>query len=405
MTSPNSSPRTVAVCIDTRDGAGRKRLHGVAQYARAHGWRMMLVRRPDREAAQEVLRLRPHGIVAYVADRWLVAAARRLKIPLADTAHSEIEVPLMTTLDNDSVGRLAAEHLLSLGLAHFGYCGVRGRSASEERRACMASQLAVRSRSSGGRSDDDTGTPSSRVGRRAASPALKSFAQPIAEGESRIDPLVRWLQGLPKPIGILAFDDKLGERVLTACRWAGLSVPEQVAVLGIGDDELMCEVSWPSLSSISFPTSRLGYEAAEMLDLAMAGARIVQRVRKIEPTGVTVRASTDTLAVADPLIRAAVAYIREHAGEPIGVKHVTTALDVSRRTLDRRFVDLLGRTVHDELAAVRMQIARKLLSEGDRPIAQIAESCGYATAASFSRAFHQSLGCWPSDYRNQVRLV
>jgi len=142
-----------------------------------------------------------------------------------------------------------------------------------------------------------------------------------------------------------------------------------------------------------------------MLDLAMAGARSVKRVRKIEPTGVTVRASTDTLAVADPLIRAAVAYIREHAGEPIGVKHVTTALDVSRRTLDRRFVDLLGRTVHDELAAVRMQIARKMLSEGDRPIAQIAERCGYATAASLSRAFHQSLGCWPSDYRNQVRLV
>jgi LacI family transcriptional regulator len=370
----------VAVCIDTRDGAGRKRLHGVAQYARGHGWRMMLVRRGGREAAQEVLRLRPHGIVAYVADRWLVETACRLKVPLADTAHGEVEVPLLTTLDNDAAGRLAAEHLASLGLTHFGYCGVRGRTPSEDRRARLAEHL--------GR------------GR-----TLHAFAQRIAEGELRLDPLVRWLRNLPKPVGLLAFDDKLGERVLTACRWAGLPVPERVAVLGIGDDELMCEVSWPSLSSISFPTSRLGYEAAEMLDRAMAGGRVVQRIRKIEPTGVTVRTSTDMLAVEDPLIRSAVRFLREHAREPIGVKHVAIALDVSRRTLDRRFVDLLGRTVHDELAAVRMKIARGLLAEGRQPLGEIAEGCGYATAASFSRAFRHYVGCWPSDYRDKLRVV
>jgi len=376
-----AGPRTVAVCIDTRDGAGRKRLHGVAQYARAHGWRMMLVRRGGREAAQEVSRLHPHGIVAYVADRWLVEAARRLRVPLADTAHGEVDVPLLTTLDNDGVGRLAAEHLSSLGLAYFGYCGVRGRTPSEERHARLAEHLGRRGRS------------------------LQSFSQRIAEGELHRDPLVRWLRGRPKPVGILAFDDKLGERVLTACRWAGLGVPEQVAVLGIGDDELMCEVSWPGLSSISFPTSRLGYEAAEMLDRAMAGKKIVERVRRIEPTGVTVRASTDMLAVEDPLIRAAVRFIRDRAGQPIGVKHVASALDVSRRTLDRRFVDLLGRTVHDELAAVRMQLARRRLSEGSQSVAQVAEGCGYATAASFSRAFRHYVGCWPSDYRGKLRVV
>ena len=190
-----------------------------------------------------------------------------------------------------------------------------------------------------------------------AAGTLRAFSQGIAEGESRIEPLVKWLQDLPKPVGVLAFDDKLGERVLTACRWAGLSVPDRIAVLGIGDDELMCEVSWPSLSSINSPTSRLGFEAAEMLDRAMHGERIVERIRKIEPTGITVRASTDTLAVQDTMIRSAVQFIREHAGQPIGVKHVAAALEVSRRTLDRRFVALLGRTVHDELIAVHMQIA------------------------------------------------
>ncbi len=381
MNSTSFPQRTVAVCIDTRDGAGRKRLHGVAQYARRHGWRMMLVRYGGRQAAQEVSRLRPHGIIAYVADRWLLDVAHGQKVPLADTAHGEVDVPLMITLDSEAVGRLAAEHLLGMGLEHFGYCGVRERVASSDRRAALAGQLAARGH------------------------YLAAFAQRIAEGELRLDPLMRWLRGLPKPVGVRAFDDKLGERVLTACRWAGLAVPEQVAVLGIGDDELMCEVSWPSLSSVSFPTSRLGYEAAEMLDRAMDGRGNVEKVRKIDPIGVTVRASTDMLAAQDALIRAAVRFLRDNAGQAIGVKHVATALGVSRRTLDRRFVATLGRTVHDELTAIRMQIAKRLLTEGVRLVAEIADTCGYATAASFSRAFREETGCWPTEYRNKVQVV
>jgi len=376
-----STPRTVAVCIDTRDGAGRKRLYGVAQYARRQAWRMMLVRRGGREAAREVVRLRPQGILTYIADRWLIEAARRLEAPLADTALSEVEVPLRTTLDSDAVGELAAEHLSGLGLTQFGYCGVRGRAASAQRETALAAALA-------------------RRGHR-----LRAFSQGVAEGESRMEPLVRWLRTLPKPVGILAVDDKLGERVLTACRWAGLEVPGQIAVLGIGDDELMCEVSWPSLSSIQCPTSRLGYEAAEMLDRVMHGQRLVERIREVAPTGVAVRGSTDTLAVADPLVQSAVRFLREHAGEAIGVKHVAQAVRVSRRTLDRRFDDALGRTVHDELAAVRMQKARNLLTDTSETIASIASVCGYETAASFSRAFRQHAGCWPTEYRNQVRVV
>ena len=373
--------RTVAVCIDTRDGAGRKRLHGVSQYARQHGWRMMLVRREDREAAQEVLRLRPDGIIAYVADRYLLDAARRLRIPLADTAHGEVEVPLLISLDNDIVGRMAAEHLLSMGLQNFGYCGVRGRSVSEERRAALARHLASRGRT------------------------LQAFTQRIAEGESRLDPLIHWLQKLPKPGGVLAFDDKLGERVLTACRWAGLAVPGGVAVLGIGDDELMCEVSCPTLSSVSFPTHRLGFEAAAMLDQAMQGRRIADPHRKIPPTGVAARESTDSVAVADPLIKAAMLLIRQRAGEPIGVWHIARALDVSRRTLDRRFSAVFGRTVHDELTAVRMQIARQLLTGGRTPVCEIAGLCGYTTPASFSRAFRQHTGRWPTEVRSEESIL
>ena len=204
---------------------------------------------------------------------------------------------------------------------------------------------------------------------------------------------------------MLVFDDKLGERVLTACRWANLAVPHEVAVLGIGDDELMCEVSWPTLSSISLPTRRLGYEAAKLLSQAMLGGKVSRPHRKISPTAVVARGSTDLVAVDDKLVKAAVEFIRAQAGSLIGVEQIAQALGVSRRTLDRRFTLVLQRSVREELARVRMQIARRLLTDVSRPIADVARACGYTTAASFSRAFRQLSGRWPSEYRDEARLL
>lgn len=371
--------RAVAVCIDTRDGAGRNRLHGVAQYLRRLGWRMMLVRHGGEAAAAEVARLAPGGIIAYVADRWLLQMARKLGVPLVDTALGELEVAMTVSLDNHAVGRLAAEHFAQAGLKNFGYCGVRQRAASEQRRAGFAACLENR--------------------------PLAAFSERVSEGESRLERLMRWLKQLPKPVGLLVFDDKLGERVLTACRWAHLAVPHEVAVLGIGNDELMCDVSWPTLSSISLPTPRLGFEAARMLANAMVGRKIRQPHLKVQPAGVVTRGSTDLVAVEDALVKAAVQFIRAQAGKLIGVEQVAQAVAVSRRTLDRRFAGALGRTVHAELARVRMQMARSLLADSSRAIAEVARGCGYGTAASFSRAFRQHSGRWPSEYRDDLRIV
>jgi LacI family transcriptional regulator len=375
MTAAREPSKAVAVCIDTRDGAGRNRLHGVSQFIRRQGWRMMLVRQSGRIAAQEVVRLEPDGIIAYIADRWLLDAANELSAPLVDTALGEVRVPFTVSVNNLVIGRLAAEHLSQIGLDHFGYCGVDARVASEERLASFAECLR-----------------DSRVA---------SFSEPISEGESSLGGLISWLQKLPKPVGLLVFDDKLGERVLTACRWAELSVPDQVAVLGIGDDELMCEVSWPALSSISLPTRRLGSEAAKLLAQALRGDKIARPHRKLDPTAVVARGSTDTVSVEDALVKEAVRYIRVNAGGLIGVEQVAQALSVSRRTLDRRFSSALDRSVHDELARVRMQAACRLLADNSKSVASIARECGYGTAASFSRAFHEHSGYWPSEYREE----
>ena len=374
---PQSVP--VAVCIDTRDGAGRRRLYGVAQYAQQKAWRMMLVRRRGRDAAREVAELCPRGIIAYIADRSLVEVAEGLCVPLVDTAISETNVSLSVSLNNQEVGRLAGECLTRLGLRSFGYCGVRGKRASTERRECFAQHLQERGF------------------------ALDAFAQPLAEGESRMAPLIRWLRALPKPVGILTFDDKLGERVLTACRWSDLSVPNSVAVLGIGNDDLVSKLTWPSLSSINVPAERIGLEAAELLEQAISGLAVEQPQRQLMPAGITMRGSTALLAVQDAVVERAAGYIRTHVGDLIGVQHIARAVGVSRRTLDRRFADALGRSVHEELVTARMQRACALLSESAQTVGEIARACGFGTAASFSRAFHRHVGCWPTEYRHRHR--
>src|SRR5690606_21026275 len=135
---------------------------------------------------------------------WLLEAAQKLAVPLVDTALSDVAVPYRVSVDNAAIGRLAAAHLSQAGLKHFGYCGVRGRLASEQRRDALAACLPGRN--------------------------VHAFAEPVSEGELGLEPLMRWLRRQPRPIGLLTFDDKLGERVLTACRWAELKVPQEVAV-------------------------------------------------------------------------------------------------------------------------------------------------------------------------------
>ena len=375
MPTLSSRAKSIAVCIDTRDGGARHRLQGIVQYLRRLGWRMMLVRQSGKAAAMDVARLAPDGIIAYVADRWLVNAAKQLSVPLVDTAVGEVAVSLTVSLDNDALSHLALAHFRQIGLKYFGYCGVTGRVTSEQREASLAACLKHH--------------------------ALPTFSEAVSEGESGLEPLVNWLKKLPKPIGLLVFDDKLGERVLTACRSAEISVPHQVAVIGIGNDELMCEVSHPTLSSFSLPSARFGLEAAKMLTQAMTGKKIKTPHLKIQPTGIVTRGSTDMVAVEDELVKAAIQFVRAHAGNAIGVKQVAQALNISRRTLDRRFATALNRTIGDELKRVRLQLAQARLSDDSQSISEVARSCGYSTASAFSRAFYKNTGRWPSEYRRE----
>ncbi len=218
--------------------------------------------------------------------------------------------------------------------------------------------------------------------------------------------MIGWIKQLPKPVGILAWDDLAARDLAAACLHAQIPVPDHVAILGVNNDDLLCDSAWPPLSSINVDFAKVGYTAANQLDQLLEGKTIepAQRLIRMAPSGVAQRQSTSLLAVENGDLARAVAYIREHACDPCSVTDVLDHVPVSRRWLERQFVDHLGRTPHEEITRIRMALAQQLLRESEDGLPQVATRCGYSAVQSFSQAFHQSLGTTPAAYRKSSRV-
>jgi LacI family transcriptional regulator len=182
-----------------------------------------------------------------------------------------------------------------------------------------------------------------------------------------------------------------------------VSVPDELAVLGVDNDELLCDLADPPLSSVIPDTRRTGYEAARLLEAMMAGERVPPVAHLVSPLGVATRQSTDVLATDDGDLSAAVRFIREHATEGIRVEDVLRAVPLSRRALEARFKQQLGRTPHQEVLRLRIERVKELLAETDLSLTAIAHRTGYAHVEYLSVAFKRETGVPPSVYRAQVR--
>lgn len=187
--------------------------------------------------------------------------------------------------------------------------------------------------------------------------------------------------------------------MLAACQLAGLAVPEQVAVLGVDNDEVICELSDPPLSSIEPDTHRIGYEGAALLDRLMQGRPPAAKTISVPPLGIIARRSSDAMAVDDAAVAAALHHIRAHACAGLRVPDVVSILSISRATLKRRFQQVLGRSPAAEIERVRMDQARLLLAETDYKLRSIAALVGYASDAQFVTAFHRHTGTTPGHFR------
>jgi LacI family transcriptional regulator len=221
--------------------------------------------------------------------------------------------------------------------------------------------------------------------------------------DSEFRGIVQWLQALPRPVGIFACNDNRALQLLEACQQVGFAVPDEVAVIGVDDDELLCQLCNPPLTSV-LPNARLiGFEAAAMLSRMMNGERLASQTRYVEPIRVVERQSTDATAVNDPKIASALRYINEHACEGIDVSDVLRAVPVSRTLFDSRFKTLLGHSPHQHIINKRIERAKHLLFDSDLAITVIAELVGFLTASYLSTVFKRETGMTPYAYRTKLR--
>lgn len=370
----------IAVCIDTRDGPGRERLHGVYHFAVGRGWNLLLVRADGEDGVRQLVQMRVDGAILFNRDESFHRQLRRRGIICVETGSRNLALDdAAVYVDDTAVGQEAYAHLGAAGFVQFAYCGPPSGNVSSARRSS-----------------------SFRTQAKAKGHVVDEFSGDWIGTDPLFDSLTRWLAKLPKPCGVLAFDDKIAERVVAACKCAEISIPDEIGVLGVGDDELICELLEPQLSSIRIPLRQVGYRAGEILE-ALAQRRRVPRQQMIRPLDVAVRASTDRLAECHPSVRTAINLLREHAHEQIGTEQIARMVKVPRRTLERHFVDQLGKTVHEVLVGFRMRTAKNLLGRTQESVGEIALRCGYLAQSAFIRMFEKEVGHRPEVYRTLVR--
>lgn len=289
-------------------------------------------------------------------------------------------------LDDFAIGELAAIHLMDKRLRSFGFYGKGTPLLSRRRYEGFAETLAQH------------GFTCSEAG--------VGWSTAMEETSNEYVPaLLAWLRDLPKPVGILAVDDTAAHDLAAACRAADIAVPHQIAIVGVNNDDLLCESAWPPLSSVEGDYARVGYEAARLIEQMLAGKKlpISKRLIVLRPLGVVQRQSTDLLAVDDPHLSAAIQYIQEHACDPCSVRDVLKQVPVGRRWLERQFVTRLGRTPHDEIMHVRIEAAKRMLLQPDLKTGEIAKRFGSSAIQNFNRTFEQYVGKTPFAWRNDAR--
>ncbi|MCC6123971.1 MAG: DNA-binding transcriptional regulator [Pirellulales bacterium] len=300
----------------------------------------------------------------------------------ADHPVAEISEILPNSVE---VGRWAAEHFLERGFQRFAYCGIAGRLWSERRREGFSARL------------QEACFPCS-IYEPPANAELPSW-----DNEERL--ICQWIKSLEKPVAVMACNDVRGRQVLEACMIGGWKVPEEIAVLGVDNDELLCDLSNPPLSSIQFDGETVGYQAAEFLSKRIAGEDLKTAVFIAEPQKIVVRRSTDIVAVEDPHVASAMRFIRENIQHLIGVADVVEHAKTSRRTLEMRFQRCLRRSIREEIQDVRLNRVKQFLTETNLSLRTIARLSGFHQLTYLSRVFRQETGRTLMDYRQQTRSL
>jgi LacI family transcriptional regulator len=384
--------RQVALIYDARLAYDLKVMTGVAAYLNEHPYFSVYIE----ENALKDQRLpnlqswNGDGIIADFDDPAIASAVVQSRLPVVGFGSGygwyapTSSIPYFFT-NNRAVAEMAADHLLALGLRNFAYCGYAHTAIngwSEEREKAFSNKVAAR-----------------------------GFACRVYRGHHKTSQwasiqrsLGTWLKSLPKPLGVMAANDNRARQVLEACRAVGLHVPQEVAVVGVDNDELLCQLSSPLLTSVELGAKHLGYQAAQLLDRLMRGRKSRMLRFVVDPLGIVDRQSTELISTTDSVVATAMAFIHNHVSDGVTVQDVLAEVALSRSGLEIRFKDSLGCTIRTAIRRVQLQRARRLVSDTSLALKQIAAGTGFRSVQHMTTLFAKTFGAPPGKYRRATSL-
>ncbi|TWT82752.1 Xylose operon regulatory protein [Planctomycetes bacterium CA13] len=379
------SSKKVALIVETSKAFGRGLLQSISRYAHLHGrWSLYFEERGlDDPIPRGLSSDHFDGIILRTRQQSQMHEILKRSIPTVCVGEDNPPGVYAVGCDEVVCSNLAAEHLLERNFRHFGFVGISGHVWSDRRRDEFV------------RCIGDAGFDCSVIEPSGPNHKIETW-EPIRKK------LVDWMIDLPKPIGVMCCYDVIARVVLDVCQELSISVPEDVAVIGVDNDEVLCEVSQPPLSSVMHDTKQIGFEAAAMLDKLMRGESVARSVI-VSPSGVKTRRSTDTLAIEDRAIATALAYIRRHACDGIEVSDVVDHVPLSRRTLERRFRDQVGHSPLAEIGQVRLKRVKQFLAETDLKLDAVAAHSGFRNTPYMAAQFRKMFGITPGQYRGRVQ--
>ena len=370
---------------------------GITEYIHNKGnWQLIVWPDSSRESLSFLKQRGCKG--AFVSTQTTTKAKELLQIGIPVIAVSTLEdmfnLPFVSA-DSEQVARMACEYFLRKKFRNFAFFGLTQAKWSHGRMEFFSSYLAK-----------EGFTVHKFEEQIPIINDLVPFATlwintTLNTGQQ---PLIEWLRQLPKPVAILASCDILACHLSNVAKEAGLNVPDEIVILGVNNDQAICNICDPPLSSIALNFKKAGYEAARLLDKIISGQQTMQgQCIEIQPTHVESRGSTDIFAIDDADIIQVLKYIKQNSNKPLQVDEIANRVCISKRSLQLRFRKAMGRSIHDQIVQAHFDIAKTLLNETNLSIDEIASQSGFLYTSNMRRAFKQLAGMLPQKYRQQHR--
>jgi LacI family transcriptional regulator len=386
MPKPRRTPH-VLLLVETSLAYGRGLVEGISRYALEHGpWSVQFEARALDSLPPKWLRnWHGDGVISRTLSLRTAKILQQTRLPLVEMFGNPRIGVAQVRGDCEMMGRMAADHFANNGFRHFAYFTYEETLPIKDHRNPFCQVLSER-------------------GAKCHVFEAPLIKKPVSRWDERQRPrIARWLRSLPRPIGIYTPGDTHAVRLLDICRELGIAVPEEVAILGNGNDPVICETLRPTLSSLDLDARRIGYEAARLLDRKMAGKQ-ANEVVLVPPSHIAVRQSTDAVVMNDPDMVQAMRFIRDFACTGIDVARLADEVGLSLSVLERRFRQHLGRTPKAEIMRIQIDHAKRLLAQTDTNCLTVAKKSGFHSLTYFTSAFRRETGMTPNAYRRTNRL-